>query len=120
MPSCCVSTEPSPIFELVAATDPTLLPDTAQQMVKDFQLGAAFRLPEPGADYTAFFLAVNQAVAQLITTEPERFKRLLYTFDVQPCRASEAALQGSEAITGLLIKRALQKVVLRRRFSGGA
>lgn len=114
-----MSTEPSPIYQLIAATDPSLLDDTARQMVKDFQLGAAYILPDPGTDYSLFFSEVNKAVAQLVATEPQRFTRLLYTFDVQPSFAHEAMLHGNEAITGLLIKRALQKVVLRRRFSQG-
>lgn len=97
-------------------TDVEMLRLTAEQIQKDlafFSLPVSFSGSQENA-YDELFGQVHPHVKKLMETDFEKFLSLLYRVDIH-----EKQLRGADAeqITELIIKRCLQKVVLRKLFS---
>lgn len=105
-------------------TDTQILQQTADQIKKDF---AFFSLPvnfsgNKATAYAELFDQVFPHLKELMDKDYERFCSLMYRVDVNEAqvKAAEVANKSAEPakiIADLIIKRCLQKVVLRKLFS---
>lgn len=105
-------------------TDSEILYQTAEQVKKDFSF---FRITVhfDNKDETAYEQLCRQImppVKQLLASDYQKFYSLLYRVDISESQIKkESALSSNDAfevvITRLIIKRCLQKVVLRKLFS---
>jgi len=101
-----------------------LLKEVVLQLNKDFQL-TGLTVEFSNNSQTAYTELTNQikpVVAYLLEKQPERFWNLLYSIDISETKVKEA-LFGSEPdslglLTNLILKRELQKVVIRHFYSG--
>ena len=115
-----MTTDPAPELWPALTQDLTLLPDTLAQLAKDMRSNGLE--PSWGAD-TPIEAVLPRLEADIISfsqRESGRFSSLLYTVDVpeERIRAACSAAEPYRAMAELLLMRCLQKVVLRRRFSG--
>lgn len=109
------------------AFDPTtyinrldLIKDTAHQVIKDFDM-FGLEIKFSGNAYNAYeelFEQIEPHIKELITSNQSKFMGILYRIDVSEEQLKKAvqehtAQSFSEIITDLVIKRELQKVVIR-------
>lgn len=100
-----------------------LIKDTANQVIKDFEMfGLEIRFS--GSAYNAYeelFEQIQPHIEKLIQTNRQKFMGILYRIDVSEEQIKKAVDQNatesfSEIITDLVIKRELQKIVIRRQY----
>lgn len=102
-------------------TDKDLLEDTLNQIEKDFgQIELQLRDVELGDDYFYRLCKdLSYTVDALLDKAPDRLFSLMYRIDLPENRISK--LLGSNepamAIAEMILKRELQKVVIRRKYS---
>ncbi len=104
--------------------DIDILNQTAQQIQKDFSffdITILFRNGNKDA-YTQLCEQILPCIKQLIKSDYQKFLSLLYRVDISETQIknesqSNAEKPFEEIITNLIIKRCLQKVVLRKLFS---
>ncbi|MBL4587272.1 MAG: hypothetical protein JKX84_09490 [Flavobacteriales bacterium] len=101
-----------------------LLKEVVHQINKDFQLnGLDVEFSGEGETaYTELTDQIKPVVEYLSEKQPDRFWNLLYSIDISEAKVKEA-LFGSEPdsiglLTNLILKRELQKVVIRHFYSG--
>ena len=99
-----------------------LINETANQIIKDFSLfGAEITLSGNAANtYDELFDQINPFIAKLIDSNYQKLLEVLYRIDVSETQVAGAVKEKkiAEAITKLIIRRELQKVVTRKFFSG--
>ncbi len=101
-----------------------LLSQVVSQINKDFQLNG-FEVEFSGQGETAYQELTEQitpVIEYLIEKQPDRFWNLLYSIDLSENKVKKA-LFGAEPdsiqqLTDLILKRELQKVVIRNFYSG--
>ncbi len=101
-----------------------LLSQVVAQINKDFQLNG-FEVEFSGQGETAYQELTEQitpVIEYLIEKQPDRFWNLLYSIDLSENKVKKA-LFGAEPdsiqqLTDLILKRELQKVVIRNFYSG--
>lgn len=100
-----------------------LIKDTAEQIIKDFDMfGLEIRFS--GNAYNAYeelFEQIEPHIKKLIDSNPSKFMGILYRIDVSDERVKKAVKENasepfSEIITDLIIRRELQKVVIRQHY----
>jgi len=99
-------------------TDVLLLTQTAKQIKKDFaffDLSVEFSGNTENA-YQELFSQILPHIKELLDTNFPRFLSLLYRIDINEKFIKNTGIS-SEEITDLIIKRCLQKVVLRKLYS---
>lgn len=100
--------------------DLEIIRQTAEQIKKDFSF---FALPvvfsgNPETAYRELSEQVLPHVRRLAETDHSKFLSLMYRVDIAEGRlAAPAGVEKYEHLTNLIIKRCLQKVVLRKLFS---
>ncbi len=101
-----------------------LLQQVVLQLNKDFQLNG-FEVEFSGKGETAYNELTCQlmpVIEYMLEKKPERFWNLLYSIDLNEQKVKEALFgQDSNSIqqlTDLILKRELQKVVIRNFYSG--
>ena len=104
--------------------DVDILNQTAQQIQKDFSLFDITILFERSTKdaYTQFVQQILPRIKQLINSDYQKLYSLLYRVDISETQikkesAANVDMPFEEIITRLIIKRCLQKVVLRKLFS---
>ncbi len=105
---------------------PDILNETAKQVVKDCGMsGLEIKVvPHPGLTYDELFSAIRPVVEALLKKDPQHFFRLMYRIDIseeQIKKETSLAVDKTfaEVVTGLILKRELLKVVIRRSYSAG-
>ena len=104
--------------------DLEILQQTAEQVKKDFsffELDILFEPAEKNA-YTRLYEQIIPHIKNLVNTNRHKFIAVLYRVDISEAQIENESAQHAqkpfeEVITGLVIKRCLQKVVLRKLFS---
>ena len=100
-----------------------LIKATADQIIKDFEMsGVEIRFS--GNSYNAYeelFDQIEPQVKKLISTNHSKFMGILYRVDLNDEQIKKAIRNNlsesfSEIITDLIIKRELQKVVIRNHY----
>lgn len=100
-----------------------LIKDTAEQIIKDFDMfGLEIRFS--GNAYNAYeelFEQIEPHIKKLIDSNPSKFMGILYRIDVSDEQVKKAVKENasepfSEIITDLIIRRELQKVVIRQHY----
>lgn len=100
--------------------DLELIRQTAEQIRKDFSF---FGLPvvfsgNPDTAYRELSEQILPHVRKLAETDYQKFLSLMYRVDIAERRlAAPAGLEKYQHLTNLIIRRCLQKVVLRKLFS---
>jgi hypothetical protein len=100
-----------------------LIKDTASQIIKDFDM-FGMEVKFSGNAYNAYeelFDQIEPHIKKLIDTNQSKFMGILYRIDVSDEQVKKALHQNSsepfsEIITDLIIKRELQKVVIRQHY----
>lgn len=100
-----------------------LIKDTAAQIIKDFDM-FGLEVKFSGNAYNAYeelFEQIEPHINKLITHNQSKFMGILYRIDVSDVQVKKAidanaSESFSEIITDLIIKRELQKVVIRRHY----
>jgi hypothetical protein len=97
---------------------------TAQQIIKDFDL---FELEikfsgDPENAYNELLYQISPHIAKLLESNYKKLLNLLYRIDVNESKISGIVNDNtvsslSEAIADLVIKRELQKIVIRQHYS---
>jgi hypothetical protein len=101
-----------------------LLQQVVAQLTKDFQL-SGFDVQFSG-DETNAYLELTRQIEPLITNmlefQNERFWTLLYSIDINETQVREALFgenpNSVQLLTDLILKRELQKVVIRNHYAG--
>lgn len=100
-----------------------LLNETANQIIKDFDMfGMEIKFSGNSFDaYEELFDQIEPHIKKLIDTNHSKFMGILYRIDLSDEQIKKAVNQNSsetfsEIITDLIIKRELQKVVIRKHF----
>ena len=104
--------------------DIDILKQTVEQIQKDFSffdITISFKESKQDA-YTQFVQQILPRIKQLIKSDYQKFYSLLYRVDISETQikkesAANIDMPFEEIITRLIIKRCLQKVVLRKLFS---
>jgi len=100
-----------------------LIKNTADQIIKDFDMfGLEIRFS--GNAYNAYeelFEQIEPHIKKLIDSNQSKFMGILYRIDVSDEQVKKAVNENSsepfsEIITDLIIKRELQKVVIRQHY----
>lgn len=112
-------TDLSPFFNRL-----DLIKATATQLIKDFDM-FGLEITFSGNAYNAYeelFEQVEPQIRKLIDTNRSKFMGILYRIDVSDEQVKKAVRDNSsesfsEIITDLIIKRELQKVVIRNHYS---
>ncbi|MBL7888924.1 MAG: hypothetical protein JNL24_05195 [Bacteroidia bacterium] len=100
-----------------------LIKDTADQIIKDFDMfGLEIRFS--GNAYNAYeelFEQIEPHIKKLIDSNQSKFMGILYRIDVSDDQIKKALKDNSsesfsEIITDLIIRRELQKVVIRQHY----
>ena len=101
-----------------------LLQEVVAQINKDFQLNGPV-VGFSGRDekaYTELTGQIRPIVEHLLEKQPDRFWNLLYSIDLNENQVKEALSDsgpdGIGQLTDLILKRELQKVVIRYHYSG--
>lgn len=101
-----------------------LLQEVVAQLNKDFQLNG-FEVSFSGDGHTAYQELTAQlgpVIEYLLENQAERFWNLLYTIDLNESRVKQALFgedpNSLRILTDLILKRELQKVVIRRFYAG--
>jgi len=100
-----------------------LIKDTANQIIKDFDM-FGLEIKFSGNAYNAYeelFEQIEPHIKKLIDTNHSKFMGILYRIDVSDEQIKKAVNENtsepfSEIITDLIIKRELQKVVIRQHY----
>ena len=101
-----------------------LIKDTANQIIKDFDM-FGLEIKFSGNAYNAYeelFEQIEPKINQLINTNQSKFMRVLYRIDLSDVQINKAINENSSEtfsaiISDLIIKRELQKVVIRKQFN---
>jgi len=102
---------------------PGLIKDTADQIIKDFEM-FGLEVKFSGNAYNAYeelFDQVHPHIRKLIDSNPSKFMGILYRIDLSDEQIKKALNENasepfSEIVTDLIIKRELQKVVIRNHY----
>lgn len=102
-----------------------LLNETAEQIIKDFGIeGIEISLSgHPDSAYHELFSQIEPHILRLLWENTRKLQQLLYRIDIPETLATRA-LKGEpgktppQMLTELIIKRELQKVVIRRYYKG--
>jgi len=100
-----------------------LIKDTANQIIKDFDM-FGLEIKFSGNAYNAYeelFEQIEPHIKKLIDSNQSKFMGILYRIDVSDEQIKKAVNENtsepfSEIITDLIIKRELQKVVIRQHY----
>lgn len=100
-----------------------LIKSAAQQIIKDFDM-FGLEITFSGNPYNAYeelFDQIEPHINNLITNDQQKFMAILYRIDVSDTQIKKAVNENasesfSEIITDQIIKRELQKVVIRNHF----
>ncbi|HSH65049.1 MAG TPA: hypothetical protein VLB84_04435 [Bacteroidia bacterium] len=101
-----------------------IIKDTASQVIKDFDM-FGLEIKFSGNAYKAYdelFEQILPHLDKLITSNQHKFMGILYRIDVNEEQIKKAVSENQsesllEIITDLVIKRELQKVVIRKQYS---
>ncbi len=101
-----------------------LIKDTANQIIKDFDM-FGLEIKFSGNAYNAYeelFEQMEPKINQLINTNQSKFMSVLYRIDLSDVQINKAINENSSEtfsaiISDLIIKRELQKVVIRKQFN---
>jgi len=98
------------------------LSKTIAQLEKDFlAVGVNFDIEKPVKDYKQLFSFTNNLVNALNEQDPKRIINLLYRIDLPEEKVQEemkiSILTFSELLAELIVKRELQKVILKNYYS---
>ena len=105
---------------------PDLLMETVKQIEKDFgwfDLKIVFS-GNTGNAYTELFSQIQPHIEKMLAENTQQFYSLMYRIDLseqQIKKAVESAKDSSfsEIVTDLILKRELQKIIIRKSFSLG-
>ena len=100
-----------------------LIKDTANQIIKDFDM-FGMEVKFSGNAYNAYeelFEQIEPHISTLISNNQSKFMGILYRIDLSDTQIKKAVEENasesfSEIITDLIIKRELQKVVIRNHY----
>lgn len=100
-----------------------LIKDTANQVIKDFDM-FGLEIKFSGSAYNAYeelFDQIQPHIENLISSNRQKFMGILYRIDVSEEQLKKAVSENqsepfSAIITDLVIKRELQKVVIRLQY----
>ena len=100
-----------------------LIKETAEQIIKDFEM-FGMEIKFSGSVYNAYqelFEQIEPHIKKLIDTNHSKFMGILYRIDlndqhIKKAIESNSSEPFSEIITDLIIKRELQKVVIRNHY----
>ncbi len=100
-----------------------IIQDTANQIIKDFDM-FGLEIKFSGNAYNAYeelFEQIEPHIKNLIDTNQSKFMGILYRIDLNDEQIKKAVNENhsesfSEIITDLIIKRELQKVVIRKHY----
>ncbi len=100
-----------------------LIKDTAEQIIKDFEM-FGMEIKFSGNAYNAYeelFDQIAPHINKLISTNQQKFMGILYRIDLSDVQIKTAVNENSSEsfstiITDLIIKRELQKVVIRNHY----
>ncbi len=100
-----------------------LIKDTANQIIKDFDM-FGMDIKFSGNAYNAYeelFDQIEPHINKLISSNQQKFMGILYRIDLSDVQIKKAVEENasesfSEIITDLIIKRELQKVVIRNHY----
>jgi hypothetical protein len=100
-----------------------LIKDTANQIIKDFDM-FGLEIKFSGSTYNAYeelFDQIQPHIHKLLSDNPKKFMSVLYRIDLSDIQVKKAVEANSsesvsEIITDLIIKRELQKVVIRNHY----
>jgi hypothetical protein len=114
--------EPDSLDLIKFNAQPGLLQQVADQIIKDFgMLGMEIHFSgNPSLAYTELFGQVNAHLEGLARSNKQKYLSLLYRIDLSEQQVGKALADNpgdpfSAAVTDLILKRELQKVVLRNR-----
>jgi uncharacterized protein YggL (DUF469 family) len=101
-----------------------LIKDTANQIIKDFDM-FGMEVTFSGNQYNAYeelFEQIEPHINKLINNNQSKFMGILYRIDLSDEQIKKSVNENcsesfSEIITDLIIKRELQKVVIRKHYS---
>ena len=100
-----------------------LIIDTANQIIKDFDM-FGLEIKFSGNAYNAYeelFEQIEPHINQLITSNQQKFMGILYRIDLGDDQIKKAVSENSSepfsaVVSDLIIKRELQKVVIREHY----
>lgn len=98
------------------------LSETTHQLEKDFlTVGINFDITKPVKTYPQLFLFTTNLVTALNEQDPKRIVNLLYRIDLSEEKVQEemknTQLTFSELLAELIVKRELQKVIIKNYYS---
>ena len=96
--------------------------ETTFQLEKDFlNIGVNFDIEKPVQDYKQLFLFTSLIVNRLNNQDPKRVVNLLYRIDLSEEKVQSemqiSSLSFSELLAELIVKRGLQKVIMKNYYS---
>ena len=96
--------------------------ETTCQLEKDFlNIGVNFDIRRPVRDYKQLFLFASILVNNLTKQDPKRILNLLYRIDLPKEKVQSemqiSTLDFSELLAELIVKRELQKVIMKNYYS---
>ncbi len=100
-----------------------LIKETAQQIIKDFEM-FGMEIKFSGSGYNAYeelFEQIEPHINELLVANQQKFMCILYRIDVSDVQIKNAVAENSSEpfssiITDLILKRELQKVVIRNYY----
>ena len=114
----------SPVHLAVFSKRLDLLQQVVAQLTKDFQL-SGFDIQFSGDETNAYQELTRQIeplIANMLEFQNERFWTLLYSIDINEKQVREALFgenpNSVQLLTDLILKRELQKVVIRNHYAG--
>ena len=102
---------------------PDILDETVKQIIKDFNMVDITLHSFPKiVSYQELFTAVFPHIEKLVNDNSDRFHALMYRIDISESQIKKVFAQTqdqsfSQVITDMILKREVQKVVLRKTFS---
>ena len=98
------------------------LNETTTQLEKDFlSIGVNFDIDKPVQDYKQLFSFTSHLVNALNEQDPKRIINLLYRIDLSEEKVQDemkiSTLTFSELLAELIVKRELQKVIIKNYYS---
>ena len=98
------------------------LNETTTQLEKDFlSVGVNFDIDKPVQDYKQLFSFASSLVNSLNEQDPKRIINLLYRIDLSEEKVQDemkiSILTFSELLAELIVKRELQKVIIKNYYS---
>lgn len=104
---------------------PEMIKATADQIIKDFEM-FGLEIKFSGSSYNAYeelFDQIEPHIQNLIDSNPSKFTSILYRIDLNDMQLKKAVEENSSEpfsviVTDLIIKRELQKVVIRNHYKG--